>query len=101
MKNQILAGNNQALLPLNENRDNTCKRGKGEGLPCQFILECRARLLEKKKIQNKGVINSIFALINKRLAEFRSEMITLINKNGDQPISLGDKDSYYEDFETR
>ena len=55
----------------------------------------------KKKIQNKGVINSIFALINKRLAEFRSEMITLINKNGDQPISLGDKDSYYEDFETR
>ena len=27
-------------------------------------------------------------------------MITLINKNGDQPISLGDRDSYYEDLET-
>ena len=29
------------------NRDNSCKRGKREGLPCQFILQCRARLLEK------------------------------------------------------
>ena len=27
-------------------------------------------------------------------------MITMINKNGDQPVSLGDRDSYYEDFET-
>ena len=27
-------------------------------------------------------------------------MITLINKNGDQPTSLRDRDSYYEDFET-
>ena len=32
--------------------------------------------------------------------EFRSEMLTLINKNGDQPMSLGDRDSNYEDFET-
>ena len=24
----------------------------------------------------------------------------MINKNGDQPLSLGDRDSYYEDFET-
>ena len=27
-------------------------------------------------------------------------MITMINKNGDQPVSLGDRDSYYEDSET-
>ena len=27
-------------------------------------------------------------------------MINLINKNGDQSMSLGDRDSYYEDFET-
>ena len=27
-------------------------------------------------------------------------MITFINKNGDQSMSLGDRDSYYEDFET-
>ena len=33
--------------PPNENRDNPRKRGKGEGLPCHFFLECRARLLEK------------------------------------------------------
>ena len=60
------------LLP-NENRDNLCKRGKGEGLPYQFILECRARLLEKKT-QNEALINSISALTNTRLTEFRSEM---------------------------
>ena len=27
-------------------------------------------------------------------------MITLINKNGDQPVPLGDRNSYYEDLET-
>ena len=27
-------------------------------------------------------------------------MITFINKNGDQPMSLGERDSYYEDFQT-
>ena len=53
-----------------------------------------------EKPQNEDLINSISALITKRLTEFRSEMITLINKNGDQPMSLGDRDSYYEDFET-
>ena len=53
-----------------------------------------------KKLQNEDLINSISALINTRLTEFRSEMITLINKNGDQPMSLGDRDSYSEDFET-
>ena len=46
------------------------------------------------------MINSISALINTRLTEFRSDMITLIIKTGDQPMSLGDRDSYYEDFET-
>ena len=53
-----------------------------------------------EKTQNKDLINSISALINTRLTEFRSEMITLINKNWDQPMSLGDRDSYYEEFET-
>ena len=53
-----------------------------------------------KKSQNEDLINSISALINTRLKEFRSEMITLINKNGIQPMSVGDRDSYDEDFET-
>ena len=53
-----------------------------------------------KKPQNEDLINSISALINTRLPEFRSEMMTLINKNGDQTISLGHRDSYYKDFET-
>ena len=56
-----------------------------------------------KKPQNKDLINSISALINTRLTEFRSEMITLINQNGDEPMYLGDRDSalslnYYEDL---
>ena len=46
-----------------------------------------------KKSQNADLINSISTLINKRLTEFRSEMITKINKNGDQPVSLRDRDS--------
>ena len=37
----------ESLPSPNENRDNPCKQGKAEGLPYQFILECRARLLEK------------------------------------------------------
>ena len=56
-----------------------------------------------KKPQNEDLINSISALINTRLTEFRSEMITLINQNGDEPMYLGDRDSalslnYYEDL---
>ena len=46
------------------------------------------------------MIKSISALINARLTEFKSEMITLMNKNEDQPMFLGDRDSYYKDFET-
>ena len=53
-----------------------------------------------EKPQNEDLINSISALINTRLTEFRFEMITMINKNGDQSMSLGDRDSYYEGFET-
>ena len=54
----------------------------------------------RKKTQNEDLINSISALINTTFTEFRSKMITLINKNGDQQMSLGDRDSNYEDFET-
>ena len=53
-----------------------------------------------KKPQNKDLINSISVLINSRLTEFRSEIITMMNKNGDQSMSLENRDSYYEDFET-
>ena len=42
-----------------------------------------------EKPHNKDLINSISALTNTRLTEFRSEMITLINKNGDQLMLLG------------
>ena len=48
---------------------------------------------------NEDLINSISAVINTKLTEFSSEMITIIYKNGDQPVSLGDMNSYYEDFE--
>ena len=54
----------------------------------------------KKTTQNEDLINSISALINIRLTEFTSEMITLMYKNGDQPMPLGDRNSYYDDFET-
>ena len=53
-----------------------------------------------KNSQNEDSINSISALINTKLTEFRSAMVTLINKNGDQPLYLGERDSYYENFET-
>ena len=59
-----------------------------------------AELRYLKKPQNENLINSISALINTKLTEFRFEMITIINKNGDQPMSLGYRDSYYKDFET-
>ena len=45
------------------------------------------------------MINSISTLITERLENFRSKMITMINKNGDQPVSLEDRESYYEAFE--
>ena len=56
-----------------------------------------------KKVQNEDLINSISALINTRLSEFRSELITLINKNGDQLmfLDIGTRDSYNLDFEIR
>ena len=53
-----------------------------------------------KNPQKEDLTNSISALINTRLTEFRSEMITMINKNGDLSMSLGDRNSYYNDFET-
>ena len=52
-----------------------------------------------KDSQNEDLIHSIFALINIRLTEFRFKMITMINKNGDQPVFLGNRDFYYTDFE--
>ena len=55
---------------------------------------------QSKKNQNEGLVNSISALINTRLKEFKSKMINMINKNVDQPMSLGDRGSYYESFET-
>ena len=52
----------------------------------------------RKIPQNEDLTDSISVLISTKLTEFRSQMTTLINKNGDQPMSLGDRDSYYEDF---
>ena len=57
-----------------------------------------------KNFQSEDLINSISALINTRLTEFRSD-ITMINKKSElnhscyQPVSLKDRDSYYEDFD--
>ena len=45
------------------------------------------------------MINSISAVTNTTLTEYRSEMVPMINKNEDQPMSLEFSDSYYEDFE--
>ena len=41
------SGPSKNYFPSSENKDNSCEQGKGEGLPSQLILECRARLLEK------------------------------------------------------
>ena len=46
-----------------------------------------------KKSQNEDLINSISALVNTKLTVLSSEMITMIMKNGDQPVSLRDRDS--------
>ena len=53
-----------------------------------------------KNSQNGHRISSILVLISERLAEARSELITMINKNSYQPVSLGDSDSYCESFHT-
>ena len=45
-----------------------------------------------KKSQNEDLINSISALVNTKLTVLSSEMITMIMKNGDQPVSLRDRD---------
>ena len=51
--------------------------------------------------QNKDLIDSISTLTNTRLREFRDEMITMINKMEIKCVlSAGDRDSYYEYFET-
>ena len=59
-----------------------------------------ATRMKNEDSQNKDLINSISALINTRSREFRSETITMTNKNGDQPVSLKDRESYYQDLET-
>ena len=46
-----------------------------------------------KKSQNEDLINSISALVNTKLTVLSSQMITMIMKNGDQPVSLRDRDS--------
>ena len=53
-----------------------------------------------KNSQKGDLINSISVLIAERLAVFRSEMITVINKNLDKSVCLGDRESYYEGFDT-
>ena len=54
-----------------------------------------------KNSQNKDLIDSISTLTNTRLREFRDEMITMINKMEIKCVlSSGDRDSYYEYFET-
>ena len=45
-------------------------------------------------------MNSISVLITELLAEFISEMITIININRDKSVSLGDRESYSEGFDT-
>ena len=54
-----------------------------------------------KNSQTKDLIDSISTLTNTRLREFRDEMITMINKMEIKCVlSSGDRDSYYEYFET-
>ena len=52
-----------------------------------------------KNSQKGDLINSISVIIAERLAVLRSEMITVINKNRDKSVSLGDRESYYEGFD--
>ena len=48
---------------------------------------------------NEDLINSISALINRRLTNFNSDMITIMYKSGGQCVPSGDMDSYCVDFE--
>ena len=41
-----------------------------------------------ENFRNDDLINSVSALVNTRLTEFRSTMITVINKNGAQSVSF-------------
>ena len=41
-----------------------------------------------KNFRNDDLISSISALVNTRLTEFRSTMITMVNKNGAQSVSF-------------
>ena len=50
--------------------------------------------------RNGDLVSSILALITEYLIEFRSEMITIINKSENPPVSLKHRDSYYEGFDT-
>lgn len=54
----------------------------------------------KKTPKNGELINTISALITEHLADFRSEVITMINKKRDKLVSLGNKESYNEGFDT-
>ena len=81
--------------PSNENRSNHVNEEREKVSRVNSSSNIEPGYSEKPQ----DLINSISALINTRLTEFRSEMITLINKNGDQPMSLGDRGSYFENVE--
>ena len=98
-KNHIVAVKNQALLSFQWKQGQTHTNEEREKVS-PVNSSSNAEPDYSKKPQNEDLINAISTLINTRLTEFRYEMITLINKNGDQPMSLGDRASYYEDFET-
>ena len=59
-----------------------------------FNLSSNEETGYSKNSQSKDLINSNSVLVNTRLTGFRSEIITMINKNGDQRMSLGDRESY-------
>ena len=52
--------------------------------------------VEREKVSKKTHNESLIT----RLTGFRFQMVVMINKNEDQLMSLGDRDSYYENFET-
>ena len=67
---------------------------------CPIYSSSNAEPRCSKNSHNGHWINFILALISECLAEARSELTTMINKNSDQPVSLGDSDSYCERFHT-
>lgn len=82
----------RSYLPTNESRDKSSKRKKEKPSPVNSPSNAETGSSKNLKFY--------FCINYRTFTKFGSEMITMINKYGDQPVSLGDRESYYEEFNT-